>query len=105
MKRKGQPKPMAKKVVSSKPKAPAKQKVPKEGKCFHCGEKGHWKRNCKKYLEELKKGRAGKTTKTSGIYIIEVHNTSISSSWVLDTGSASHICMNLQGLRNRRKLN
>ena len=105
MKRKGQPKPKAKKAVSSKPKAPAKQKVPKEGKCFHCGEKGHWKRNCKKYLEELKKQRAGKTAETSGIYIIEVHNTSISSSWVLDTGSASHLCVNLQGLRNRRKLN
>ena len=41
MKRKGQPKPKAKKVVSSRPKAPTKQKVPKKGKCFHCGENGH----------------------------------------------------------------
>ena len=29
--------------------------VAKEGSCFHCGETGHWKRNCKIYLEELKK--------------------------------------------------
>ena len=26
----------------------------KEGVCFHCNELGHWKRNCKLYLEELK---------------------------------------------------
>ena len=23
--------------------------------CFHCGVKGHWSRNCKKYLEDKKK--------------------------------------------------
>ena len=26
-----------------------------KGKCFHCGVDGHWKRNCAKYLSELKK--------------------------------------------------
>ncbi|XP_031392127.1 uncharacterized protein LOC116204198 [Punica granatum] len=38
-----------------KPKA----KVAKDDYCFHCGNTGHWKRNCKIYLEELrkKKGR------------------------------------------------
>ncbi|XP_075483334.1 uncharacterized protein LOC142523429 [Primulina tabacum] len=25
-----------------------------KGKCFHCNVDGHWKRNCKKYLDELK---------------------------------------------------
>ena len=34
-------------------------KKPK-GKCFHCGLDGHWKRNCKKYLEELKQKKKGK---------------------------------------------
>ena len=51
------------------------------------------------YLEDLKKKRS--ETSTSGIYIIEV-NLSISASWVLDTGCASHICTNVQALRNSR---
>ena len=49
------------------------------------------------YLEDLKKKRS--ETSTSGIYVIEV-NLSISSSWALDTGCASHICTNVQALRN-----
>ena len=53
------------------------------------------------YLEDLKKKRS--ETSTSGIYVIEV-NLSISSSWVLDTGCASHICTNVQALTNSRAL-
>ena len=34
-------------------------KKPK-GKCFHCSLDGHWKRNYKKYLEELKQKKKGK---------------------------------------------
>ncbi|PKI42130.1 hypothetical protein CRG98_037472 [Punica granatum] len=36
---------------SLKPKA----KVVKDNYCFHCGNTGHWKQNCKVYLDELKK--------------------------------------------------
>ncbi|MCQ7222035.1 DDE-type integrase/transposase/recombinase [Salmonella enterica] len=75
--------------------------MPKEGDCFHCGATGHWKRNCKVYLEDLKKKRS--ETSASGIFVIEV-KLSISSSWVLDTGCASHICTNVQGLRRTRAL-
>ena len=85
----------------SKPKA-KKPKLPKEGVCFFCNDQGHWKRNCKLYLEDLKKMKSSEAT-TSGIYVIKV-NMSTSASWVLDTGCGSHICVNVQGLRSSRSL-
>ena len=45
----------------SKPKA-KKLKPPKEGVCFFYNEQGHWKRNCKLYLEDLKKKKSSKAT-------------------------------------------
>ena len=75
---------------------------PKEAVCFYCQEKGHWKRSCPKYLEDLKAGKV--KASSSGIFSIEFHNisTSISRSWVLDTGCGTHICSNLKGLRGSR---
>src|SRR5438045_4357629 len=71
--------------------------VAKECTCIHCGVTGHWKRNCAKYLEELKKQK-GNEISTSGIFVIEV-NFSTTSSWVLDTGCRSYICSNVQDLK------
>ena len=88
---KGQSKPLAK-----------KPKLPKEGVCFFCNEQGHWKRNCKLYLEDLKKKKSRKAT-ILGIYVIEV-NPPTSASLVLVTGCGSHICVNVQGLRSSRSL-
>ena len=45
----------------SKPKA-KKPKPPKEGVCFFYNEQGHWKRNCKLYLEDLKKKKSSEAT-------------------------------------------
>ena len=42
-----------------------KAKEPKEGQCFFCNEPSHGKRNCKLYLEDLKK--KGSETTSSGI--------------------------------------
>ncbi|KAK8632895.1 hypothetical protein V6N13_073274 [Hibiscus sabdariffa] len=76
--------------------------ISKDGKCFHCGKTGHWKRNCPIYLEDVKKAKAVGAS-VSGIYVIDVH-VSTSSSWVLDTGCGSHICTSVQGLHTRRNL-
>ena len=105
MKRKGNFKGKGKgksKESQNVPKPKSKTKPPKEGVCFFCNEPGHWKRNCKLYLEEVKKRKSSETT-TSGIYVIEV-NLSTSTSWVFDTGCGSHICANVQGLKRRRSL-
>ena len=48
-------------------------------------------------MDNLKKNKDNMTT-SSGIHIIEV-NLSTYDSWVLDIGSGSHICTNVQGLK------
>ncbi|WRX23198.1 Integrase [Theobroma cacao] len=67
------PKPKGKKKITrnkkiSKSSVGAKKKPMKKktalkdntkGKCFHCGAKGYWKRNCKVYLEEIQKNKQG----------------------------------------------
>ena len=47
---------LAPKVEAIKQTGDINKDNPKEkGNCFHCKKNGHWKRNCKLYLEELKK--------------------------------------------------
>jgi hypothetical protein len=41
--------------LRSKPKTKGKLGPSPNEECFHCPKKGHWFRNCKKYLEEQKK--------------------------------------------------
>ena len=53
-------------------------------------------------MEDLKKKKGSETT-SSSTYVIEV-NLSTSVSWVLDTNCGSHICVNVQGLKNSRSL-
>ena len=100
---KGKDKGKGKSNAQPKPKPKPKAKAPKEGVCFFCNEPGHWKRNCKLYLEDLKKKKKTGETSSSGIYVIQI-NFSPSSSWVLDTGCGSHICTNVQGLKRSRQL-
>ena len=61
-----------------------------KGTCFHYGVKGHWKRNCKKYLNEKAQQKHGDAP---SIYMIDTYlSYRDSASWVLNTGCTSHIC-------------
>ena len=91
------------KNTDKKPKAKTESPAA-ESECLYCKEKGHWKRNCKKYLASKKDG-----SKTSGpgitINVIEINlATSNVSIWVFDTGSVAHICNTMQGLTRSRRL-
>ena len=67
-----------------------------KGKCFHCNQDGHWKRNCKKYLDELKqKKKQGKLD----LLVMEtclVENDF--SNWIVDAGASNHVCIFLKML-------
>jgi len=61
-------------------------------KCHYCNGSGHWKRNCEKYLEDLKKKKISETS-SSGIYVIKVNVTiSDSTPLVFDASCGAHIC-------------
>ncbi|XP_025815497.1 uncharacterized protein LOC112892577 [Panicum hallii] len=65
------PKGIAKGKVPNKPSSSKQKPKIKSGptpydECFHCHAKIHWSRNCKKYLEDLKKKKKGSETSTSG---------------------------------------
>ncbi|KAL8155059.1 hypothetical protein AgCh_000444 [Apium graveolens] len=99
--------PSKKKKVGEKTPVPPKAEDPKSKVVyFHCNKVGHWKRNCKVYLAELKKKKGSETTASdSGMFKIEV-NMSLSqiSTWVLDTAYGYDICNLLQGPRRSRTL-
>jgi hypothetical protein len=91
---------------SGKRVAPTEKKLKSRPKpdteCFYCKDKGHWKRNCPKYLADKK---AGTIKGIFDIHVIDVYLTSACcSAWVYDTGSVANICNSKQELRNRRRL-
>ena len=94
----GRPNKQAAPNASDKKKG-SKEKKPK-GKCFHCGVDGHWKRNCNKYLSELKEKKKGKFD----VLVLEANLVGVNSqSWIIDSGSTNHICSSLQMLSSSRE--
>ena len=66
-------------------------KKPK-GKCFKCGQKGHWKQNCPK---------ATKKPGMGDLLVVEaclVEN--FNDKWIIDSGATNHVCYSLQWFKH-----
>ena len=72
--------------------------VANKGKCFQCGEKGYWKRNCPKFRAANNKGMKS----TFLLEICLVQNPT--DSWCVDSSCTNHIYNSLQGFQETRKL-
>jgi hypothetical protein len=93
---------------TSKPNPHAPKAGPSANEeCFHYKGKGHWKRNCKLYLESLKKDGGKDTTiaHTLVVYITDIFlANSYINSWVFNTGSVAHICNTMQRMIRSRSV-
>nr|GEU47027.1 zinc finger, CCHC-type [Tanacetum cinerariifolium] len=86
------------------PPPPKKDNPANDAICHHCGEIGHWRRNCPVYLTELmKKKKLSHGASTLVIFTIELYSFP-SNSWIYDTSCGTHICITTQGLRGSKKL-
>ena len=65
-----------------------KQSLIEKGNFFHCGKLGHWKRNYKINLAELKQ-----KCFDLGIYFVEINLSVNDASWVLDIECGSIFAM------------
>ena len=70
-------------------------KKPK-GKCFKCGEKGHWKQNCPK---ATKKPGMGDLNIVEACLVENYNNK-----WIIDSRATNHICYSLRWFQQIRLL-
>nr|GEW70476.1 zinc finger, CCHC-type [Tanacetum cinerariifolium] len=84
------------------PPPPKREDPANDSICHECGETGHWKRNCPRYLAELlkKKKNAASGAGGLGIFVIEL-NTILNRSWIYDTGCGTHICNTTHGSKGK----
>lgn len=71
--------------------------------CFCFQQKGHKKYSCPKYLKDVKKNKANKIG-TLNIFMVKLQSASTSYYWILDTRCGTHICFDVHGLKQSRKL-
>ena len=76
------------KMAKKKGKETTPKGTSSKGTCFHCPKEGHWKRNCKAYLESKNKV-ACDAPSSSGSYVITVKTVSLNNIWVCDTSCGS----------------
>ena len=80
------------------------EKKKAKGNCFHCGNPGHWKRNCRHYLASSKNDKPAEGM--ANLLVIETNlMDGPFDSWCVDSSTISHICNMLQGFKETRKLN
>ena len=66
-------------------------KKPK-GKCFKCGQKGHWKQNCPK---------ATKKPGMGDLLVVEAClEDNFNDKWIIDSGATNHVCYSLQWFKH-----
>ncbi|KAK4838721.1 hypothetical protein QYF36_015896 [Acer negundo] len=89
-----------KKQQKKKQLGPIKKETKKvtkiKGKCFLCGKKGHWKRNCPKSQNKKEEGNVN--------YLETCFLADSTDSWIIDSGATNHVCYSLQGFQEKRKL-
>ena len=83
-----------------------KKSITGKGKSFHRNENGHWKRNCKVYLDFKRKEKEIKNNKQAknNLLFVEVC-VAINSTeaWIIDLGATHHVCNSMQGLSVTKK--
>ena len=69
--------------------------------CYYCHKKGHFKKYCKKFKFDQKKGKNPESTTTAGVAtennakLLSVSSDNkISHSWILDLDCTFHMCAN-----------
>ena len=101
--KKGQKK-KAQQAKETKPQKSIKKDKKPKGTYHYCNKEEHWKYNCRTYLSRLKENKHTNAS-TSGTYMIENYFSITSySTQILDIGYGSHICINMQAIRNHRRL-
>ena len=88
------------KSESSEPHKTKRKRLKKNaGKCFHCNVDGYWKCNYPKYLAELAEKK--RQNDKSDLHILDAMLVEVNTpTWIIDSGTTSHICSSLQLLRS-----
>ena len=91
----------------AKPKQQQKQQKPRagngkpKGKCYTCGQKGHYRNNCPKKPQSQNNNNSGMPQS----YVVETYFMArTTSTWCVDTGATNYVCNSLQGFQEIRQL-